>query len=296
MFKVVVRIKGGLGNQLFQYAAARRLALANNAELVVDDITGFTRESKYNRKYMLDKFRIKARKATPRERLEPFERFRRGFSKFIAQQRSFHLRRYVEQESIDFDPRLLEYRVKGIAYLDGLWQSEKYFKDIEETIREDLIIKSPTDRANLEIAKQIKSCNAVAIHIRWFDKPDSKESENNIKRSYYKRAVEEIMNKITEPYYFLFSDQPDAARQMLNIPKNRITNVSHNRGDENAFADLWLMSQCKHFIIANSTFSWWGAWLSDSASKIVICPKQKSFEGKQGWGFFGLIPDMWLCL
>ena len=95
MAKVIVRVKGGLGNQLFCYAAARRLALVNDAELVVDDVTGFCRDKIYGCKYALDKFNIKARKATPAERMEPFERGRRAMAKYFSKARPFNKRRYV---------------------------------------------------------------------------------------------------------------------------------------------------------------------------------------------------------
>src|SRR6266568_7782352 len=100
--RVISRIRGGLGNQLFCYAAARRLALVNNAELVIDNVSGFVRDRMYCRKYMLDRFQIPVRKATPVERLEPFERYRRGMMKRLAYRKAFTERRYLEQEGIDF--------------------------------------------------------------------------------------------------------------------------------------------------------------------------------------------------
>src|SRR5712691_2524903 len=106
-------MKGGLGNQLFCYAAARRLALANNAELVIDDVTGFARDRQYRRQYALDSCHIPVRKATPAERLEPFERYRRGVAKWLSRKKPFAERRYLEQEGLDFDERLLDVKVKG---------------------------------------------------------------------------------------------------------------------------------------------------------------------------------------
>jgi hypothetical protein len=99
--------------------------------------------------------------------------------------------------------------------------------------------------------------------------------------------------KIESPRYFLFSDDPDADLAMLALPLGRVTVVSHNRGSENAYADLWLMTQCRHFITANSTFSWWGAWLGGRERKIVCTPALK-IEGKAAWGFKGLIPEGWI--
>jgi len=292
---VIARIKGGLGNQLFCYAAARRLALVNQAELVIDDMTGFARDRRYRRRYMLDRFRITARKATPRERMEPFERYRRGLAKLLARRQPFHRRRYLEQEGIEFDERLLSYRVRGTVYLDGYWQSEGYFKDVEPTIRQDLQIIPPPDDHNREMAQRIARCNAVAVHVRWFDPPHSATGTHNASVDYYRRALDLIRSRTDNPHFFLFSDDPTSARSLLGLPQDRSTCVDHNRGDENACADLWLMSRCRHFIIANSTFSWWGAWLAGQRDKTVIAPMLR-LSGMTAWGYGALTPKAWIEL
>lgn len=291
--KVIVRIKGGLGNQLFCYCAARRLAFVNNAELIIDHVTGFERDRTYRRMYMLDRFSIPARKATPTERLEPFERYRRGVMKCLSRMKPFAERRYLEQEGRDFDERLLALRVKeGTLYLDGLWQSEGYFSDVEQIIREDLRIIPPTDALNQRMAAEIRGSNAVALHVRWFDAPGS-TATHNVSAHYYRRAIALMDRQIESPRYFLFSDDPKLARANLTMPEGRVTFVSHNRGDDNPYADLWLMTLCRHFITANSTFSWWGAWLGGGEPKMVCTPDLK-IEGKTAWGFKGLIPDGWI--
>ena len=293
--KIVIRLKGGLGNQLFCYAAARRLALVNNAELVIDDVTGFVRDRQYRRQYMLDRFHIPVRKATPAERLEPFERYRRGVMKWWSRRKPFAERRYLEQEGVDFDERLLNLKVHRTLYLDGLWQSENYFKDVEPIIRKDLQIIPPTDVLNLQMAEQIHRHQAVAVHVRWFDAPGS-EGPHNAAVDYYHRAIALMNERIPDAHYFLFSDDPIAARAQIPLPDHRLTSISHNQGDENAYADLWLMSQCQHFIIANSTFSWWGAWLAENLQKQVVAPGFEIRKGKASWGFRGLLPDRWIKL
>lgn len=292
MRKVIVRIKGGLGNQLFCYAASRRLALVNNAELVIDDVTGFARDRQYQRKYMLDHFDISARKATPAERLEPFERYRRGFLKWLSRRKPFMQRHYIEQERIDFDERILALKVRGTLYVDGLWQSELYFKDAEQRIRQDLRIRPPMDSQNLRIADEICGNVSIAMHVRWFDAPNNMET-HNVSADYYQCAIAMMEKRFTSPHYFLFSDDPEAAREKLSLPEARVTVVSNNQGDPNAYADLWLIAQCKHFITANSTFSWWGAWLGEAENKFVITPNLV-VDGKAAWGFKGLIPDAWV--
>lgn len=293
--KLIPRLFGGLGNQLFIYAAARRLALVNNAELVLDDVSGFTYDADYQRHYQLDHFNISCRKATETERLQPFARVRRYLMRRWNQRKPFAQRSYLVQEGNDYDPRLLQYKPQGTIYLEGYWQSEDYFKDVEATILRDLQVTPPTDAANLAMAEQILHCTAVAVHVRFFDEPHA-AGINNAPAGYYIRAVNAMEQLVPNAHYFLFSDQPDAARGAIPLPASRVTCVAHNQGDETAYADLWLMTQCKHFIIANSTFSWWGAWLANHADKVVLAPDFVIGNGKMSWGFKGLLPKKWIKL
>jgi len=293
--KLIPRIFGGLGNQLFCYVAARRLALVNNAELVLDDVSGFAYDTVYQRNYQLDYFNIPCRKATAVERLEPFSRPRRSLRRRWNKHLPFEQRAYLVQEGVDYDPRLLNFKPQGTVYLEGYWQSENYFKDVEATIREDLQIKPPTDAVNLAMVEHIRNCTAVAVHVRFFDEPHA-AGINNAPCNYYTRAVAAMETIAPNAHYFVFSDQPDAARASVALPNDRVTCVSHNRGDVNAHADLWLMTQCQHFINANSTFSWWGAWLAARAGKQVIAPGFEMRQGKMSWGFEGLLPKEWIKL
>lgn len=293
MTKIVVRIIGGLGNQLFCYAAARRLALVNNAELVLDDVSGFVCDHAYQRHYQLDHFNIPCRKATSAELLKPLPRVRRYLKRAMNRRRLFEDRSYIQQEVIDFDPRLLAVKPRGTVYLEGYWQSERYFKDVESTIREEFRIIPPKDIINAAMAERIRSCLSVAVHVRFFEAPNE-QGGNNAPSDYYAHAVAKMETLVPDAHYFVFSDQPAVGRTRIPMPDNRITLVSHNQGDKNAYADLWLMTQCQHFIIANSTFSWWGAWLADHAQKQVIAPGFEMREGKMWWGFEGLLPMEWM--
>lgn len=293
--KIITRIFGGIGNQLFCYAAARRLGLVNNAELVLDDVSGFTLDHDYQRSYQLDHFNIPCRKATPSERMEPLSRVRRYLKKTINLSRPFEKRTYIRQEGMDFDPRLLTFKPCGTVYVEGYWQSHRYFDDVESTIREELRIIPPKDEINLGLAERIRNCMAVAVHVRFFGGPGCLAS-NIAPENYYARAIAKMESVYRDAHYFVFSDQPEAARLQIPLPEDRITLVIHNQGDENAYADLWLMTQCRQFIIANSTFSWWGAWLAESARKQVIAPGVEIREGKSWWGFDGLLPMEWTRL
>jgi hypothetical protein len=291
--KVIPRIHGGLGNQLFSYAAARRLALVSGAELVIDDRSGFVRDHEYRRSYQLDHFLIPCRKASASELLEPFSRFRRHLKRAVSRRRPFDERTYIQQEGYEFDPRLLSARPRRTVYLEGYWQSEDYFRDVASTIRDDLRIEAPIDPTNMEVAARMRSHASVAVHVRFFDSPG--DGVNNAPADYYARAVTLMEDMVSTAHYFVFSDRPELARMLIPLSGDRITTVSHNRGDAHAYADLWLMTQATHFIIANSTFSWWGAWLGERAvEQIVIAPGFRMQEGKMRWGFTGLLPERWI--
>lgn len=295
MAKVIARIFGGIGNQLFCYAAARRLALVSNAELVLDHKSGFAKDHIFRRHYQLDHFSIPCRKASYAERLEPMPRLSRYLLKLLDYRRSFEMRKYIMQESLDFDERLLSVNPIGTVYVDGYWQSERYFHDIYSTIRADLFIKPPNDELNHRTATKIRSCQAVAVHIRFFDSPLERGADN-LFESYYSRAIDKMETMMPDAHYFVFSDQPHFARDYVTLPPQRMTIVTQNQGDDNAYADLWLMTQCRYFIIANSTFSWWGAWLSTAQDKIVIAPDPALMPHDSYWRAVGIIPENWILL
>lgn len=301
---IIVRLRGGLGNQLFAYSVARSLGLRNNVEVVLDDTSGFSYDHKYQRFFQLDHFKIPCRRALRSECLEPFSRIRRYILRRWNDHIPFSDRSYLCQEGVDFDTRILDLKPTGTLYLEGYWQSEEYFKDAEQAIRNDLQIIPPSDMPNLSMVEKInESATAVAVHVRFFDEPQtapltkSKDAEdNNAPSDYYHRALCEMEKRAPNAHYYVFSDRPEAARARIPLPDERVTLVDHNQGDAMAYADLWLMSQCSHFIIANSTFSWWGAWLSSNSDKVVIAPDFKSAGGVSSWGFTGLIPDKWIKL
>ena len=167
--KLIPRIFGGLGNQLFCYAAARRLALMNHAELVLDDVTGFEYDEIYKRHYQLDHFNITCRKATRVERLEPFSRVRRFLKRKWNQRLPFAQRTFITMDGINFDSRLLHFKPQGTVYLEGYWQSEDYFKDVADTLREELRIKPPRDAMNLAMATDLIRRSHIQ-RTQWFQK------------------------------------------------------------------------------------------------------------------------------
>lgn len=293
MAKIINRMKGGIGNQLFSYAAGRRLAKTNHVEMAIDTVSGFARDATYRRRFALGNFSIVSREALPNERLLPFERVRRALLKIANRHLPFHRRKYVEQLTEAFDPRLLSYCPKGTVYLDGLWQSERYFKDIAVSIRKEFKISDTPSLQNAAIAQQILRTDAVAIHVRWFDRKGSES--HNVSVDYYRQAMTLIESKVKEPCYVIFSDDIAEAIRKLDLRQKQFMPIDYNASEDAAHWDLWLMTKCHHHIIANSTFSWWGAWLGERDGKTVIAPRAR-LSGVASWGFDGLLPDEWLTL
>lgn len=289
---IIVRLMGGLGNQLFQYAAGRRVALKNDLPLKLD-LSWF--KDQPDRPYSLKHFAVIEDIATADEatRLKGDEKsvFRRIFSKCRDFGKPYYQRTYIREKSLDFDPNLLQ--ISGRTYLDGYWQSEKYFKDIEDTIRREFSVISPPDAVNANYARKIQASHAVAIHVRrgdYISNPNTNKVHGTCTLEYYYRAIDLIMSKVKSPHFFVFSDDPEWTQNNLKIDAPT-TYVVHNPSDKN-YEDLRLMSLCNHFIIANSSFSWWGAWLSDNKTKIVIAPS-KWFQNKK-YTNTDIIPQDWI--
>ncbi len=300
--KLVVRLKGGLGNQLFCYAAARRLAWANDAELVLDAVTGFKYDHLYRRTYALGCFSIPARFAKPAEQLEPFGRVRRLITRKLNQRKPLAMRRYIQQVGVDFNPSILSLSLQdGTTYFEAFGQSEYYFADICQQLQQDLVMSAPEDRANLAMAAQIEMADSVALHVRWFDAGDEAYS-SNMSLTYYAAAIPQLLANIPSAHFFVFSDRPDAAAALLGplMGGRPFTLVAHNAETGNSEADFWLMRQCHHFIIGNSTFAWWAAWLGEQerqGTKVFAPSRNVDPEHSvTAWGFPGLLPERWTVI
>ena len=290
---LILTLKGGLGNQMFGYAAARRLALVNGAELVLDVEGGFKRDKTYRRQFSLAPFAIAGRMATPSEKFEPFEALRRSWMRTREARKPFEERLYIRQEFGEFDPRLLALKIHDRLWIEGVWAGEDYFSDITEIIRRDFSITPPVDDHNRAMMEAIKNTAAVGLHVRFFSTADDSDNRN-ASRDYYHRAITYISARVENAHFYVFSDQPEQAASLLPLEGHRTSYVSHNSSDAMAYADLWLMSACRHIIAANSTFSWWGAWLAevhDPAQLIIVPDPEKLQHGH--WSLAGLLPTRW---
>ncbi len=274
---IVVRLAGGLGNQMFQYAAGRRLAQHHKVELKLDLSelencpAGCT-----PRTFQLNTLNISAGIASPEEIASTFclqeTLWGLAWSK-LRQVVGFPRATMVTERHFHFDPRVLS--APRQSYLVGYWQSEKYFDEVSDALRREFTCREPLSGENRRVAEAIGACNSVSVHVRRGDyvtNPASSETHGVCGMDYYHPCVEELCRTVPEPHLFLFSDEPEwvEAHFATGLPT---TVVGHN-GPELAHEDLRLMSLCRHNIIANSSFSWWGAWLNQNHGKIVFAPKK----------------------
>ena len=268
---IIVKLIGGLGNQLFQYAVGRHLAHMNHTELKLD-ITGFEEYKLHS--YSLNHLNIKENFAT-KEEVRSFRKYQRrngrvwfAYNRLVADDT-----KYIIEKQFNFDQRILD--LKPPVYLDGYWQTERYFKDIESIIRAEFTIKEPLSGENMEVADLIQKTNAISLHVRradYISNAVANASHGTCDVDYYKKTTSIIMEKVSNPHFFIFSDDMVWAKQNI-ILDDPTTYVDHNDASTN-YEDLRLMSLCKHNIIANSSFSWWGAWLNTNPQKIIIAPQQ----------------------
>jgi len=291
MSKVIVLLRGGLGNQLFNYAAGFRLAHFAEAELILDNVTFFKNDYGFNRYYLLDRFCISGRVASKHERLLISSRFGRYMAKRVNEILPFRYRWYIAEESLEYDPRLLHKKVRKSLFLDGYWQSEEYFRDVSDLIKEEFRLKIGEEDVNSSLCDKIMGTNSVCIHVRWFSNPP--ENRGNSPVRYYNNALEFIRRHVDNPFFFVFTDNIYLTKGHLKLPRDNVEYIGNP--DKDPCHDFWLMTQCKHFIIANSTFSWWAAWLAQNHGKIIIAPKVQ-ISGMGAWGFNGLIPRGWYLI
>lgn len=287
---IITSIYGGLGNQMFQYAIGKSISVTRNVDFKID--TFKINNSNYvARDFSLSKFNISVELAN------------------ISEVKDFHNSKYLDfiigklyQKNIRFSNKIFEkkpfyFDEKMLSlnngYLDGYWQCYKYFEDIREVLLEEFTLVNEMNLENKLIYNKIKELNSVSIHIRRGDYVKDKKNNaiyNVFGIEYYHNAIDFIANKIDNPYFFVFSDDLEWASKNLFLSNATYVDVNSSKNPEN---DLILMANCKHNIIANSTFSWWGAWLNDNPNKITIAPKRWMSTIDD---LYDLYPDTWISL
>jgi hypothetical protein len=291
---IIVKLVGGLGNQMFQYAAGRYLAYSLNTELKLD-ISQFRQDAL--REYHLSVFNITENIASAtdlmRVRRPPGWNIKHPVEALRSLMRRNAAIRYVKERHFHFDPEILA--LPDNVYLDGNWQSEKYFKDIDRIIREDFTLSEEPDHMNKQMADKIRNCEAVSLHFRrgdYLSNPATTAYHGICPEEYYCEAISMLENYVKNPYFFVFSDDPAWVKE--NLDTGCPTTIMDFNGSEKDFEDMRLMSLCQHHIITNSSFSWWGAWLCRNTEKIVVAPKQ--WFNKPNIKTQDLIPRSWFRL
>lgn len=263
---------GGLGNQMFQYAAGRALALRYGCGLILDR-SSFHRTFAVNRPFELDRLRIVVSPSPPISSLR-FMLARRGLA-LLQTASGWHPFR---EERPSYDP-LFE-QLPQRSYLIGYWQSWRYFDHVAPTIYEELQAAEPLSSASQVLADQMSGTTSLCIHVRRGDyvtSPAVREHHGVLDFNHYQRAIGMIQERVEGIRAFVFSDDLDWCRSAFAPLGLDAKFVDCNRG-ENSWQDLFLMASCRHAIIANSSFSWWGAWMGDRRTvdrdRIVIAPRR----------------------
>lgn len=287
----IVNILGGMGNQMFQYALAVALRERHHEETIRIDSSGFKGYTIHNGYELKRVFDVDIPEASFKEQLRIFYPLR-NYRMWQLGKRLLPRRKYMvcESEDMRFDQTVL-HNLDSAYYL-GYWQTEKYFSDIRSKILEVFTFPHLAEKdKNQVMLESVQSKNSVSVHVRRGDYMKIGNTQGICTLEYYRKALKLIREKTVPEIFLVFSDDISWCRDNIamflgNIPT---VYVDWNRG-ENSFRDMQLMSHCRHNIIANSSFSWWGAWLNNNPNKIVIAPS-RWMNGK-GWA--DIIPDIWI--
>ena len=292
---VIVRLAGGLGNQMFQYALGRCLASVRGAGLHLDHSFLEDRTPRPDfapREYALGVFDLQPSRA-PTSSVKQLERAKPALAdrvryRILGAPVPYYRYPHVRERSHAFDPRIFD--APRVCLLDGYWQSEKYFAAAADEVRHDFRQAVPEG----PIAERIRATNSVAIHVRRGDYvtiPRTNALHGTLPPGYYFEAIRLVTAKTAEPRFFVFSDDIGWCREQLAADV-RLEFVSGETPDP--ARDLALMRRCRHQIIANSSLSWWAAWLNDDPEKIVVAPRRWFRDDAIPTG--DVIPAGWLRL
>ncbi len=291
---IVVKLIGGLGNQMFQYAAGKCLAARHQTDLYLDTnhLNKDTNDTYTKRNLELNVFDIELKLASP-EMIKQFNvETNNKLSRYFQRQYPFLFKNlYVAESGQLYQTTFKQFGQN--TYLEGFWQSEKYFKDIEKQLLKDFRFKDQGNAENEKWRTKIKASESVALHIRrgdYISNEAALQHHGALATTYYLNALNFIKSKYHSIEIFIFSDDLDWCK--ANIVSEDIKHFVDCNQKENFHLDLLLMSECKHNVIANSSFSWWAAWLNNNENKVVIAPKKwfadTSINTKD------IIPNSWI--
>lgn len=297
---MIVRINGGLGNQMFQYAFGKAMEYKLNNKTYYD-LGWLTVKHKHrkatDRPYELPVFAVLVNQVSPASLVGFALRKSNWFEKFVCwllfTTGILHLLREKEEFTID---TLLVSKINNRSYIKGCFQTENYFRDYEKEIRKDFTFVKSLSANSQKYSQLISKCNAVSIHIRRGDYVKNKQINafhGTCSNDYYQKAIDYITEHTEAPFFFIFSDDLEWVERQPWISQINKAFIEGNSGAQ-SYEDMHLMSLCKHQIIANSSFSWWGAWLNKNPDKIVIAPSQWLAQPEMNKKVKHLIPDTWI--
>lgn len=261
----IVKIIGGLGNQMFQYAFYKAISLHSEDDTKID-IEGFKDYDLHNG-YELEKIFGISNIHANRKQIQlikdewPFYKIRRKLNLL----KKTH---YIERNLFSYSSDIYK---KRNMYFDGYWQNIQYVVDAEKEIRNDFEFCEPKDKRNINVLKEIRSNNSCSVHIRRGDYINHPTFKGICDENYYKKAIEYIETRVSNVKFYVFSNDIDWCKKFL-IGDNFIF-IDWNFG-ETSYIDMFLMKECKHNIISNSTFCWWSSWLNTNEGKITISPSK----------------------
>jgi len=292
---IVVRLAGGMGNQMFQYALGRHLSLKNNVPLKLDTSILLDRTPRRGvkalfRNYELDVFSISASIAT-KEDIPFFSKlhFKGKLGLFLYELQIKFFSSPGKEKGKQFQPEV--FSLGPQVYLVGYWQNARYFNSIADTIREDFTLKNALSKPCQDLFYEIKDISSVCVHVRRTDYVDN-PYHGTLGQTYYDRGIEYIARRTVIKKIYVFSDDIEWCKENLRFPFETKF-VDGECGEKRPEEQLVLMKLCKHFIIPNSTFSWWAAWLNTNPEKIVIAPKRWFLLEEGGED---IVPDTWIRL
>lgn len=275
----IVKLKGGLGNQMFEYAFGKVIQ-ADAYEI------SFFYEQKFHpeltqRDYELDFFKLQLDFIDTKEIKKLCKKNK--FLSFLGIKN--HLPLIQENPISIYNPKLLQYN-EGL--FDGYFQCAQYYENIRDKLLKDFVPNKKPNQQNEKMLKKIKTTNSIFLHVRRGDYVKLQHYHGLCDIDYYKKAIEFIASKVSNPHFFLFSDDIPWVEENLKIDFP-YTIIDYNQGSDSPW-DMWLMKNCYHNIIANSSFSWWGAWLNENPDKIVIAPQVWMANGRKT----DIIPINWV--
>ena len=285
---IIVRLQGGLGNQMFQYTFGRALSMRSGMELYLDPSS---LNLKKNRGYQLDAFTLSAKFADPEKiqsLITPHFAIRKKLWKVLKIPFKYADTHILEKD-FPYDKDIASRKTS--AYFDGYWQTEKYFSDCKEFIRRDFSFRDEEVLRRHVQYEEVLNSNSVSIHIRRGDyvkNPKYRKRLYVCKLEYYKNAMKFLAERFENLTFYIASDDHEWVKHNFVLSKQVRLIES-----ENALSDFYIMSRCRHNIISNSSFSWWAAWLNPNESKQVLAP-DIWFNPCAKIDFRDIVPDSWV--